>query len=109
MPNDLNTRCFFRYEDGSHCKRWAQRGSRFCYNHQPQGEAGPKRYGYGSGHAAGDWPQLHPHARLAMPPGHNSWVLGPVTKANRDSALCLCWRILFGPQISRLRFAWRRR
>jgi len=61
---ELNTKCFFRNDEGEFCKRWAQRGSRFCYNHQPQGEGGPG-IGYGSGHSAGDWPQLHPHARLA--------------------------------------------
>lgn len=49
-------KCLFRYDDGSYCKRWAQKESRFCYNHQPQGLDGP----YGN-----DWPVLHPFVRLA--------------------------------------------
>ncbi len=52
----MNLKCLFRYDDGSYCKRWAQKGSRFCYNHQPQGLDGP---------GGTDWPSLHPFTRLA--------------------------------------------
>lgn len=52
----MNLKCLFRNDDGSYCKRWAQKGSRFCYNHQPQGLDGP---------GGTDWPSLHPFTRLA--------------------------------------------
>ncbi|MGH9795314.1 MAG: hypothetical protein ACRD5G_11110 [Candidatus Acidiferrales bacterium] len=52
----MTLKCLFRYDDGSYCKRWAQKESRFCYNHQPQGLEG--RFG-------SDWPTLHPFTRLA--------------------------------------------
>lgn len=52
----MSLKCYFRFDDGSYCKRWAQRESRFCYNHQPQGLDGP----FGS-----QWPTLHPFTRLA--------------------------------------------
>jgi len=66
MSQELNTKCFFRFDDGNYCKRWAQKGSRFCYNHQPQGLSGPG-YGPGNGNCPGGWPMLHPQARLATP------------------------------------------
>jgi hypothetical protein len=52
----MSLKCLFRYDDGSYCKRWAQKDSRFCYNHQPQGLDGP---------GGTDWPSLHPFTRLA--------------------------------------------
>lgn len=98
-----NTRCFFRYDD-TYCKRWAQRGSRFCYNHQPQGEGGIG-YGQGSGHSAEGWPQLHPHARLATPSDVfdlvretlNATRLGTVTpgQAAAVSSLAALWLKLY--------------
>lgn len=66
MANETNTKCFFRYDDGYYCKRWAQRGSRFCHAHQPQGLSGPG-HGPGNGNCPGGWPMLHPFARLATP------------------------------------------
>lgn len=51
----MSSKCFFRYDNGSYCKRWAQKESRFCYNHRPQGLDGP----FGA-----DWPSLHPFTRL---------------------------------------------
>jgi hypothetical protein len=52
----MSLKCLFRNDDGSYCKRWAQKDSRFCYNHQPQGLDGP---------GGTDWPSLHPFTRLS--------------------------------------------
>jgi hypothetical protein len=34
----MSQRCTHRHPDGSFCKRWATRGSLFCYRHQPPPE-----------------------------------------------------------------------
>jgi len=65
MSSESNKKCFFRYPSGDYCKRWAQHGSHFCFNHQPQGASGPAA---GVNRPTPDgWPSLHPHVRLAMP------------------------------------------
>lgn len=53
--------CYFQYESGRFCKKFAMTGSRFCNNHQPRGQSSE-----GQLDPAG-WPQLHPHLRLATP------------------------------------------
>jgi hypothetical protein len=50
-------RCIFRYDDGSYCKRWAKKDSRYCHAHRPPA--------FRSAQPA--WPGLHPFTRLAAP------------------------------------------
>ena len=53
----MNVRCSYESFEGQMCKRWAMRGSHFCYNHQPMQNPA----------AASDGASLHPLARLANP------------------------------------------
>jgi hypothetical protein len=53
----MSTRCTFESFDGRLCKRWADRGSLFCFNHHP---ARNTANGY-------DGATLHPLARLSDP------------------------------------------
>lgn len=59
--------CYFQYENGRFCKKFAMTGSRFCNNHQPppalDPAAIPRRDAPGSPVAS----QVHPHLRLASP------------------------------------------
>jgi len=60
IPVTLN--CYFQFENGRFCKKFAMNGSRFCNNHQPPDApaapaAGPARSA----------PRLHPHVRLSDP------------------------------------------
>ncbi len=45
--------CAHRHPDGSFCKRWASKDSRFCYRHQPKQWQDPKKHD-----------AVHPLARL---------------------------------------------
>jgi hypothetical protein len=51
----MSKKCAFQYDDGRDCRCWAQRGSNFCNNHQPE-----TRWHETDEH-------LHPLARLATP------------------------------------------
>lgn len=53
----MSTRCTFETHEGRLCKRWAVRGSHFCFNHLP---ARDTTKGY-------DGASLHPLARLSCP------------------------------------------
>lgn len=50
-------RCIFRYDDGSYCKRWAKKDSRYCHAHRPPAFSSTQP----------GWPGLHPFTRLAAP------------------------------------------
>ena len=99
--------CYFQYDNGRFCKKFAKTGSRFCHNHQPpahladsaltQSDAGPS-----DGLApASAWPQVHPHLRLASPTDLFALVretlhatrTGAVTpsQAFAISSLCTVW------------------
>lgn len=103
MSSESNKKCFFRYPSGDYCKRWAQHGSHFCFNHQPQGASGPAP---GVNRPTPDgWPSLHPHVRLAMPidlfnlvrETLNGVRMGrvPPGQAMAISALCGWWLKLY--------------
>ena len=54
----MNIRCVYESPcDGRLCKRWAMRGTNFCFHHQPRPGA----------HAVHDGASLHPLARLTTP------------------------------------------
>ena len=51
-----SSKCAFQSTDGDPCKRWANRGSRFCNNHQPSFPLGFNQ-----------WKKVHPLAKLETP------------------------------------------
>lgn len=55
----MSMKCLFRNDDGSYCKRWAQKNSNFCHAHRLPNFNSPE--------SARPWPGLHPFTRLATP------------------------------------------